>query len=222
LTDGAFYGASTLKRNQESISVLKDLGIPDEQILFLNHSNPIHDTELIKNLDLSYKSILESIGDKKIKEIYCTAYEGGHPDHDATFLLALVLAKKYSIEKINQFFTYNSKGLGFVFFRVMSPVNDKYPVAKYKLTFSQLIKHFLLIRKYKSQLKTWIGLSPFVFIKYILYRSQLIQKIPSDFLPQRPHSGRLYYEKRNWFQFEEFQILKDQFLEKNMDKKNEH
>ena len=72
------------KRDLESISVLKRLGVLKKNIFFLGRKLSINNNQLYKNLNLAFKHLVVNI--KKIKgfkTVYTHSLEGGHEDHDA-------------------------------------------------------------------------------------------------------------------------------------------
>ena len=58
---------------------------------------------------------------------------------------------------------------------------------------------------YKSQLKTWLGLYPFIIFKYLFYKNDEIQEIKKSFFIRRPHKGKLLYEKRGYCTYDKFE-----------------
>jgi hypothetical protein len=218
LTDGSFYGSNLIERNNESSKVLNSIGVLKKDIIFLNQKFPIQDTKLVDQLENCINQLIFILDYHNINEIYFPSWEGGHPDHDATFLIGLALAKKYKVESIFQFSLYNSFKVPSKFFRVMSPVNKKLPIIVNKFNLLFGIKISLLCRFYKTQWKTWLALFPFVVIQFIILRKVITQKLNFNIKISRPHEGLLYYEKRKWITFEEFMKLSELFRNKyNLD-----
>jgi len=213
LTKGDFYGADPVVRNKESLSVLTKLGLSPKNVFFLCETVPITDTFLSENLEKVFESILREIKNMDITEVYTTAFEGGHPDHDASAILASALGLIKNA-KVFQYFLYNALNRKEPFFNVMKPITrDCLTREKIPLEFS--LKKTFLFLKYKSQSKTWIGLGSFVIYYFLFKRFYYIQELNISILKERPHMGKLYYEARGWKEFEKFQIDVSSFVEKN-------
>jgi hypothetical protein len=59
---------------------------------------------------------------------------------------------------------------------------------------------------YPSQLKTWVGLFPFVLVLMLIKGGQQVQGVSRERLIQRPHMGRLYYESRGFSSWDTLQM----------------
>jgi hypothetical protein len=57
-------------------------------------------------------------------------------------------------------------------------------------------------QSYPSQAKTWLGLFPFVALAMLLRGRQSMQAVQVERVRQRPHTGKLYYEKRGFLAYE--------------------
>ncbi len=194
------------KRDLESISVLKKLGVPIENIFFLGRKLSINNNKLYINLHKAYKELIINL--KKIKgniTVFTHALEGGHEDHDACNYLIKIANFKYKFFKeCYQFPAYNGKNLPFIFFRVLSPISENGKVYKKKYKFFDRFKFIYFLFFYKSQLKIWIGLYPFIIFKYLFYKTDAIQKIKTNTLIRLPHKGKLLYEKRKYCTYKKF------------------
>ena len=63
--------------------------------------------------------------------------------------------------------------------------------------------------EYKSQLKVWFGLYPFLVFNLLFRNYYFLQKINKNFKVIKPHKGRLLYEK---FRNSRFEALRFNFI----------
>ncbi|MDZ4726979.1 MAG: PIG-L family deacetylase [Leptospira sp.] len=210
LTKGDYYGSNTEIRNSESKKVLLSLGVSPENIIFLMDSLPIPDNNLINYLEEVYQGILKLIANKSIESIYTTAYEGGHPDHDAATGIAFVLSLTANCPAY-QFFLYNAFNVTKPFFQVMKPLQDN-KLEKLKIKFKDSVRVAFLFLNYKSQFKTWLGLGLFAIYHFFIQRHYYKQSISAHLFYNRPHTGELYYEMRNWMSYDSFKKVFESFF----------
>lgn len=206
LTNGEYKNFKSEKRNIESIKSLNSIGINKELILFLGENLNIRDGNLIFKLESIYNEIVEIFLKSKIGEIVVPAWEGGHHDHDATNFLISFIAKKFNLnDKVRQFYTYNCNGVIKPFFNVLTPIKTESKNISFKFSLTDGIKSLLCLRFYKSQFVTFIGLSPQLFYSFIFKRKIYFDTGLKNHC-QKPHNGKLLYERRNRFSFDKFII----------------
>lgn len=216
LTSGDVNNSYSKTRNEESINVLRKLGVNIQNIHFIGSKHCILDGKLIERLDIVYNELLNIFNDLKPTRLYMLSYEGGHQDHDAVYVLGVVLAKKLNIiANCYQFSLYNGKNLQFGLFRVLSPIRENGDVFSYKLTMGRMWFYFKLCISFKSQKKTWLGLSPFVIWHYVIKQTQDLQKVNFDRVYGAPHSNKLLYEQRGMYQHSSFIQFKDEFIKRS-------
>src|SRR5437763_1655897 len=105
LTDGGARGVPPALRNAESLQVLGQLGVRPDQVHFLGTELDVPDGHLVSHLETVYRRLLTL----RPTTIYTTAWEGGHPDHDAAALLAVALGRTLGIaDDVWQFSLYNA------------------------------------------------------------------------------------------------------------------
>ena len=73
---------------------LRHLGIAPEQVVFLGSEFQIPDGYLVNRFEKWFELLLEKVEGHMFDEIYAPAWEGGHQDHDAAFLIGLALARR--------------------------------------------------------------------------------------------------------------------------------
>lgn len=209
MTSGFQYKISKVAlsiRDKESLKVLNKLGIKKNNIFFIGRSLGISANQLHNYLNIAYQNVLKFC--KKIKGqkiILSHSLEGGHEDHDACFYLTKKILKSFDKTTTSfQFSLYNGKKMPFIFYRVFSPISENGKIINYPINFLCRLKFIYLLFFYKSQIKIWIGLYPFIIYKYLFNKINNIQVIKKNNIIKRPHKGKLLYEKRNFLKYNLF------------------
>ncbi len=204
LTNGAFEGQSSLRRNLESLSVLKKLGVKEEDIFFAGHALSIPDGSLSDHVKTASDWIANWLNHyPMVTAIYLPAWEGGHHDHDALHALGVIVADEAGLIKIvRQFPLYNGFKCGGPLFRVFLPLPMNGDIERKKITWINRLRFLRYCLSYPSQITTWLGLFPFVLLHYFFYGTQVLQTVSRERLGDRPHSGPLYYERRGFSTWE--------------------
>ena len=218
LTNGNGHGVNPLVRDQESKNVLLKLGVPEQDIHFLGTEFSIQDGKLCYELDKAYsilKTKLSMYSD--FTRIYSLSWEGGHPDHDSVHLLAVAYAKeKNKILNSYQIPLYNGFKTFWKFFRVSVCLDENGPVENVSVGLKIRLFQLNSIRFYKSQWKTWMGLLPGFLLHFLFKSNDSIQKINIERTKQRPHSGKLLYERMFGISFDEFMKITNSFRTLNL------
>ena len=191
------------ERDMESIKVLKKIGVKQKNIIFVGRKNDISSNKLYLNADKAYKEIIKFT--KKIipNEVVTLSWEGGHEDHDACNFIGRKIAFKFDIlRNSGEFSLYNAYKVNIIYFKVFNPINKNGNIVRANFLQRLLIIKFLFF--YKSQLKIWIGLYPFVIFHYFFLGYNLVQPLNRDKLIKKPHSGKLLYETRGFCRFSKF------------------
>ena len=188
-------------RDKESLKTLKSLGVKKKNIFFIGRKLEVSNNKLYLNTK-KVTNFLENFILKKFKPsaIYTHSWEGGHEDHDTCNLIARRLRKKFKIKNCFQFSQYNSFNTSFIFFKVFNPIKKN----KGKKVFTNLfnrIKFIQLLFNYKSQMRIWFGLYPFIINHYLFKGFNFIENLETSNKIVKPHSGKLLYEKRNFCKF---------------------
>lgn len=203
LTSGTFIKSKITKiRNLESIKVLNKFNISKKNIYFIGDDLNIYDQMLFDN----YKKIIPILQSKlqklKIDTLICPIWEGGHPDHDAAFLISKYMIKKLNIKNFFQFPLYNKKK--YIFFNILkfnSFKNFNYKKKKYSVRLG--LEYLLNIFKYKSQRKTFLILFQSLLLHFLFRRYEI--RTMYDNLPlKKPQEGMLWYEKRYKITYSKF------------------
>ena len=200
LTDGAAASTAAI-RDEESRFVLARLGVGP---LIVAQQGRIADGTLAEHME-SALEFLESVA-AHADEIVTLAWEGGHQDHDAAFLVAAAFAEKKGIRCL-EMPLYNGEHTPGAFFRVMHPVGDGWTARRIKLR--ERIGDVLLTRFYPSQRRSWLGLAPLM----LLGRPRELTRVADlrrAVFP--PHRGSLLYERRFHYPYARFSDHAARFL----------
>lgn len=202
LTRGA--GDLAARRNAESTRVLASLGVSPDDILFAGDQLAIDDGSLYLSLERADAWIAQCFSSfQAIENIYVTAWEGGHHDHDALNALAAQIAFRLGLlPRLRQFALYNRYRCRGPFFRVLTPLAANGPVESTPIPFARRLAHLRSCLRYPSQRMTWIGLFPFVLLHYMVHGRQSLQAVRLERIEERPHAGMLYYEYRDFCTWE--------------------
>jgi len=203
LTDGVRIGAkfNASLRMQEAKKAWREID-KSALLIFFGEKFAIRDGALAETLNGAHLMELISIcRTQGITEIATLQLEGGHQDHDVTSMLAEELSHRLSIGLLT-FPAYRAIHGRLPIYSVMSlgrnvsrrRINP--PMKRLKFA----IQSIDLMNIYRSQNKTWIGLGPFVFLKYLLGQpsylvhnvsNKEIQKLPTKILYLNRHQHEL-------------------------------
>jgi LmbE family N-acetylglucosaminyl deacetylase len=183
------YLTSATERNRESVTALAAIGVTD--VAFL----PFPDGQVVDHLEEALERLSGEAG-----EVGCLAYEGGHQDHDASHLVAVAFARRLGVA-VYEVPLYNGAGVPGPFFRVMKPLGSGWETRRIALR--DAIRVLALVRFYRSQRFTWLGLLPEAFFRLVVLRRTAVRRVERL---AEPHAGRLFYERR--FRFPRQRFLK--------------
>ncbi|MDB5963240.1 MAG: N-acetylglucosaminylphosphatidylinositol deacetylase [Massilia sp.] len=188
------------RRNEESRRVLHTLGVSERMIAFAGDELGIDDGKLSLHLDVAFAWLLAwAARSEKIDLICIPAWEGGHHDHDALHALAVGMAEKVGmLARLRQYALYNRRKRIGPFFNVLSPLAENGDIYSNVIGWRKRFKYLRLCLSYPSQRGTWIGLFPFVLLRYLVHGTQTLQKVDPQRILERPHPGLLYYEYRQF------------------------
>jgi hypothetical protein len=205
LTRGSNGSAS--RRNAESMRVLAHFGVAPEDIVFAGDELDIDDATLYTSLERAgvwIEQWLDSF--EYIERIHVLAWEGGHHDHDALHALTAHAADRlHLLPRLYQFSIYNGYRCPGPFFKVLTPLAENGAIESFPIPVSRRFDYLRLCLQYPSQRMTWVGLFPFVLLHYLMHGKQTLQSVRLERIEERPHAGPLYYEKRNFCQWERLQ-----------------
>ncbi len=213
LTDGAFGGQRSDRREVESRHVLRQLGVPDAGIHFIGGREGFRDGELGARLDDALRAV-EAILDPypRIGAIYLHAWEGGHQDHDAVHLIgAAYAARRGLLGACRQFPLYRAADT-ILKIALGAPLAENGPVRSEPIPWASRLRFLRLCLSYRSQWKTFSVLLPMLAQSYAVKGRQETQDLSLSRLSMRPHPGPLLYERRGRATYESFRAAAVPFL----------
>ena len=207
LTDGEGRGTPSSVRDEESRTVLTRLGVDLARVHFVGSQWRVPDGALVEHLDHAL-TLLESHVKEPVDEVWCLAWEGGHPDHDASQLVAVAFAAKHGLlDRIFEMPMYYSHPLFLV--RMLVPLPVGRPWTARRLGLFERLRHLALCRFYRTQRKTWLVLLP----RAVLHLPfEWTRAVDVSRLDERPHAGRLLSERRFGVVWEHFSRHVQSFL----------
>jgi LmbE family N-acetylglucosaminyl deacetylase len=215
LTDGAAGRATPAQRASETTRALAALGIPAADIRFLGSDLSIPDEGLVRHLGSAHDALeSECQAICHSGDLFSLAWEGGHPDHDATHVLALALAKRHGWDdRTWQVPFYRAAECGPPFFTLFAPLPSNGPVWHLPAARHDALLRARMIRFFPSQWRSLAGLAPAVLWHALLGTPVTLQRVPVDRPLARPTAGPLLYEQRTGITFVEFAEHANRFLE---------
>jgi N-acetylglucosamine malate deacetylase 1 len=213
LTDGAALGASPAVRDEESRRALQRLGVSRERIHFIGSSLRIPDGALVDYLDRAHGAIETALGAVPFDEIFCLAYEGGHPDHDASHIVAMAFAASRGLmDRCWAVPLYRGTGRR-PFYRVLAPLGP-HAAIKARVTTADAMRVISLFSAYPSQRPSIYGFLPEAAVRLLVLRRAAFHRVDRRRVSERPHEGPLFYEWRYRFPYERFAAASRPFIER--------
>lgn len=198
------------ERASESRKFLESFGYQSDIFLFVGRDLHIEDGSVALRTKEISAYLLENLGLSCATKILTPAWEGGHPDHDACFIIANLLALETEA-KVTSYYTYNGFNTKWLFFRIMHPIPDSDVVVRTLVPLRLYLEILCRIRFFRSQWKTWLMFLPGLIWKLTSRRHVSLKTISIPWKLQRPHSGPLLYERYNRITFESFfKIIRSQ------------
>ena len=204
-TDGGGRGGKPAheRRNAETLRVLARLGIGSAKVDFLGVRAGIPDGALHAHLNTALDAFTSSFKTARVTDIATLAWEGGHPDHDATHLLGLAIGQHLNA-RVWSFPLYNAYRTGILPFRVMSECSSERTSVDWRITGSDRVEALRSPASYPSQFKSMLGLYLPLLWQYCTRRNFKCRSARPEAVATRPHEGRLLYERRGWMTYDEF------------------
>ena len=199
LTDGVRAGASynSGKRVNEARIAWNEID-ENAELIFFGTDHALKDGALREEISLVHlNELIEICQNRDINEIVTLQLEGGHQDHDIVSMLAEELSIRLSLDLFT-FPAYRALHQMYPVYTVMSSPNKsiekKSPSIVLRLRFTK--QAFILMKNYRSQLSTWIGLGPFVILKYLIGNPIFFQHSSTSRIAQRAPSKLLYANRK--------------------------
>jgi LmbE family N-acetylglucosaminyl deacetylase len=199
-------------RVAESRALLAHFGVEPAAAVHLGAEVGVPDGALIDGLEALFAAVGGACAGLAVDEIVTSAWEGGHPDHDACALLAARLqAALPGRPPVRQFGLYHGRGLAGPLFHGCAPLPENGPTRTERLTARAWADWAAAVRFYPSQAAVWSTLWPAMFAGFARrgFRSQTLRP---ERVRERPHSGALLYERTRRARYDEVRARADAFL----------
>ncbi len=195
LTSGDRFGSGT-RREQELGRAMDVIGLGCSHRLLLR----LPDLGLIERLDQASDSVAGILDQLRPETIFVTAFEGGHPDHDAANFIAYEAARRARISpEMFEFPLYNGTGRVLHWrWRINRFPESQFPVLHTPLPDEIIFRKYQAMRAYTSQ---WMFMAPLRLVSSrarMRHPGEPYRLIPEDRNHALPHwTGRPNYER--WF-----------------------
>lgn len=205
-----FFLTKSELRLKESKKFLKHLGVNPEDIISTGDELQILDGNIHLGIHKIYQQLNSFLSTfSNIQEIVCTAYEGGHHDHDMASVLARTLAINHQT-KVLEFYLYNGHGTKGKFYKVASPIMLSKKMT-YKYSFHDFIALFFAPFFYLSQPSAMAGLWPFLILKVLMRKPLTLNLLDTGLNEYKPQASPLY-ERWGRISQKELLIIQANFL----------
>jgi LmbE family N-acetylglucosaminyl deacetylase len=217
LTDGAARGASPAVRRQETLAALGHMGIEPSSACFAGNERGIPDGQLVRHLATALQALERWAADwESVAEIYSFAWEGGHPDHDASLVVAGAFAARHGAGVWQVPFYRASELAPPPFFALGSPLLENGEVVRVRLTARERLLPAALIRFYRSQWRSFVGLGPAIAWQGLTQASVRMQRLDPSRLRELPAKKLLLYGKGGLATADEFLTETAAFLDAHL------
>lgn len=221
ITNGAWAGVTSERRNAESRKTLRALGLTDREFTFLGTTLSIPDGVAVEYLERCFQALCQFIEVRKtngaaIDRIVMHAWEGGHQDHDSVHLLGVALAARYGLMGRSwQFPLYRRPERRFSkSFGAPLPANGRAEVVHIPL--SRRITGLRLLANYSSQKRVILRLLPHVLRHYLIGGVQLLQPVSALRVDEAPNTPPMLYEDWHLYTYARFRKNADPFIERHI------
>jgi LmbE family N-acetylglucosaminyl deacetylase len=201
------------RRFAESRALLAHLGVDPAKVVHVGRGTGAVDGAVHRALPSAFAALQQAFAAARpVERIVVPAWEGGHMDHDMCALMACELAREHGAPPIDTISLYNGPGLGGPFFHGGQPLPENGPVRPRPMKAGEWLPWMAAVRFFPSQTKTWLGLWPAMFYSYARFGFG-VQRLDPARIRQRPHAGRLFYERMFKVPYEEVRKAADAFLD---------
>lgn len=212
LTDS---GRNARWRQRETRALLRAFDLDPTACDFVGDARRVPDGRLSERLDEAWAGLCEAV-DRigNVERIVVPAWEGGHPDHDFCALMAALLSARLpNTPPIWQFSLYHGKGRVGPVFRACAPLEENGPTQRVRMDGRRWRKFARSVWRYPSQADVWLTLWPSMFLAF-LRRGFQHQELQPERVFERPHPGKLLYERTRRLTYAEFRARADAFVER--------
>jgi LmbE family N-acetylglucosaminyl deacetylase len=200
-------------RRGETEAFLCRLGFEASHVLHSGYDSGVYDRAVISGLQPALAAVRDALDGVTVERFVTPAWEGGHPDHDACALMAVILAEERGDVPIDQFGLYNGRRFPKPFYRACSPIPENGPETRLELTPRAWWVWLTAVGYFPSQTWNWLGLWPGMFMTFARRRGFAYQRLEPGRVRARPHAGRLHYEWMFRTPYSKVRALADAALE---------
>lgn len=201
------------RRHAETRALLAHLGVDPAKAVHVGAGAGAMDGSVFRSLPSVFAALSTAVSALgPVERFGCTAWEGGHMDHDMCALMTSVLARARGVP-VDQMSLYNGKGLVGPLFHGGAPLPENGPVTRIPLTAAEWSHWMNAVRFFPSQTKTWLGLWPAMFWTYATRDGFGYQQLNPGRVDERPHTGSLFYERMFRRSYPEVRAAADAFRE---------
>jgi LmbE family N-acetylglucosaminyl deacetylase len=198
----------TRRRRGETEALLAHVGVEPAKVTHLAAGAP--DGAVFRHLDPAYAALSDAVtAIGAVEGFVCTAWEGGHMDHDMCALMTSELARPRGAP-VEQISLYNAKRLGWPFLHGGLPLEENGPVTRVRSSPAEWAAWMAQVRFFPSQIPVWSTLWPAMFWTYAR-RGFGYQRLDPARIDERPHDGALYYERTFGVPYQEVRAAADAF-----------
>ncbi|MET0271859.1 MAG: PIG-L family deacetylase [Phenylobacterium sp.] len=185
--------AHAARRLRETRRFLASLGLDPACAIHAGAASGVFDGSVIDGLATALAA-LRGVLDGPVTRLVVPAWEGGHPDHDACAVLAVVLAREMGGPPIRQFGLYTGRRFPRPFYRACWPIPENGPATPTPMRLADWLRWMAAVRFFPSQAWNWLGLWPAMFLTFAQRGGFASQALAPERVRERPHAGRLHYE----------------------------
>ncbi|MEQ1652382.1 MAG: PIG-L family deacetylase [Hyphomicrobium sp.] len=221
MTNGAWAGVTSERRNAESLAALAALGVTRSDAIFLGTSLAIPDGRLVENLERALDGVCQLIEQRRseghdIRRIVMHAWEGGHHDHDAVHLLGLAAAHRHGlIDTSRQFPLYRRPSVG-TSMAFAAPLDSNGPVEKTHIQPLRRLAYLRILTNYSSQIRVILRLLPHILRDYVTVGAQKLQPVSLSRVREIPNAQPMLYEVWKLYTYDAFRNHTEPFIARHL------
>jgi hypothetical protein len=199
LSDGVRAGANfdSLSRIAEARDSWKKID-KNAELIFFGTDHSLRDGGLHNQMNGGHlRSLISICQERNIDELITLQLEGGHQDHDITSLIGEEISRRLSLNFV-AYPAYRALHKKFPIYTVMSSTSilAKNSAHDVLLRIRLAVKSIRLMKTYRSQISTWIGLGPFVILQYLLGRPTYVELLDTKSEIQEIPKNLLYLNRK--------------------------
>ena len=143
------------------------------------------------------------------------AWEGGHPDHDATYLLGVALARRLDVADRSWQFPMYRMPAGKFRWTFAQPLSVNGNVSASTIPVMRRLHYLWLLRHYRSQWRAMMRVAPHLAWDYMRNGTQKLQPVCVSRITERPYPHKLLYEKWQLYCWKRFKTNSRPFIKRH-------